>query len=163
MRESYEINSSTLAVIAVDKRTSKIMEESNEFFVQKPVFEIINASCKFFGSSYVGRFEGTKYLTGISYKSPIIIEESKNIIFFPTASPRSFDCSWIALNQILTYNDLFGKTTIRFNNGSLLNLNISYTIIENQILRATKLDSILRKRKKFSENYFEYVNPNLNF
>lgn len=163
MKENYEINASTLAVIAVDKKRCKIIEESCEFFLPKPAFEIISNSCKFFGSSYMGRFEGTKYLTGISYKAPIIIEESKNMIFFPTTSPRQFDCSWIAVNKISTYNNIFGKTMIKFNNGNSLNLNISYNIIENQILRATKLDAILRKRKKLDENNFHKYDPNFIF
>lgn len=163
MKDKYEINTSTLAVIAVDKKSSKILEENGEFIIHKPAFEIINESCKFFGSSYMGRFEGTKYLTGISYKAPIIIEESKNIIFFPTTSPRQFDCSWIAVNQISSYNNKYGKTSIRFNNGNSLDLNISYNIIENQILRATKLDAILRKRKKLNEDIFDKYNPNFIF
>ena len=34
-------------------------------------------SCKYFGSSYQGRYEGTKNLIGMNYKLPIIIEESR--------------------------------------------------------------------------------------
>ena len=110
MKENYEINLSTLAVIAVDNKTSKIIEGTEEFLVKRSAINIIDKSCKFFGSSYNGRFEGTKHLTGISYKSPIIIEETKNIIFFPTSSPRIADCSWISLNHILDYKKEDGKT-----------------------------------------------------
>lgn len=147
MKENYEINSSTLAVLSVDNKTSRVIEEREEFYVKKSTLSIIDKSCKYFGSSYNGRFEGTKHLTGISYKSPIIIEETKNIIFFPTASPRLTECSWIALNNILDYKNNNGKTLLEFNNGYNLYLNISYNIVENQILRATRLDSMLRKRK----------------
>ena len=34
-----------------------------------------------------------------------------------------------------------------FNNGNLLNLDISYAVVDNQVLRATRLSSILRLRK----------------
>ena len=56
---------------------------------------IIENSCEYFGSSYLGRHEGTKKLIGITHKAPIIIEESKNLIYFPTTSPRLTDCVWI--------------------------------------------------------------------
>lgn len=147
MKENYEINLSTLAIIPLNNKRCKVIEESNEFIVNETAFSIIDKSCKFFGSSYNGRFEGTKHLTGISYKSPIIIEETRNIIFFPTSSPRIADCSWISLNNILNYKNICGKTILEFNNGYNLKLDISYNIVENQILRATRLDSILRKRK----------------
>ena len=41
-------------------------------------------------------------LNSISYytKFPIIIEESRKIIFFPTTSIRTQQSSWIALNHI---------------------------------------------------------------
>ena len=64
---------------------------------------IIKRSCEYFGSSYNGRHEGTKKLIGISHKAPIIIEESKNLIYFPTSSPRLLDCVWIGLNNIKDY------------------------------------------------------------
>ena len=84
MLENYEINSGTLAVIPIDEYTSKVIELDNEYIVNKPCFEIIDDSCNYYGSTYQGRYEGTKNMIGMNYKLPIIIEESKNIIFFPT-------------------------------------------------------------------------------
>lgn len=147
MKTEYEINSDTLAIVSIDKNVSKIIEMDNIFYVNNSAMEIINDSCKYFGSSYNGRFEGTKKLTGISYKSPIIIEETRNIIFFPTSSPRMNDCNWISLNNILNYTKNDKKTILVFSNGYNLELDISFNIMENQILRATRLDSIIRKRK----------------
>ncbi len=147
MKNEYEINSETFAVLAINNNLSKVIENNDEFLVNKAAKKIIDNSCKFFGSSYDGRFEGTKNLIGVSYKSPIIIEESKNIIFFPTSSPRVSDCSWISLNNIINYKNSSGKTNLVFNNGYNLYLDISYSIIENQILRATRLEAVLRKRK----------------
>lgn len=147
MKEEYEINSETFAIIAIDQTMSKVIEKNDVFYVKISAMDIIDNSCKFFGSSYIGRFEGTKNLTGISYKSPIIIEESRNIIFFPTTSPRINGCNWISLNNISEYTKNKSKTNLIFSNGYNLEIDISYNIIENQILRATRLDSILRKRK----------------
>ena len=79
--KNYEINRETLAIIPCGKGKSKIIEENNEFYVNYSTTKIIDYSCKFFGSSYEGRFNGTKSILGVSHKSPIIIEESNKIIF----------------------------------------------------------------------------------
>ena len=80
---SYEINCDTLALIPVSPNETKVIERNEVFNVSKSVMEIIEGSCEFFGSSYLGRHEGTKKLIGVSHKSPIIIEESRNLIYFP--------------------------------------------------------------------------------
>ena len=82
--ENYEINRNTLAILSCGKEKSKIIEDDKEFYVNLSPLKIIDNSCKYFGSSYDGRFNGTKSILGISHKSPIIIEESSRIIFFPT-------------------------------------------------------------------------------
>ncbi len=147
MKTEYEINSSTIAIIGIEKNLSKVIEGQSEFYVGLPAIKIIDESCKYFGSSYEGRFDGTKNLTGVSYKSPIIVEETRNIIFFPTESPRNITCSWISLNKLEDYKRLNNKTLLIFINKTKLELNMSYESLENQILRATRLDAILRKRK----------------
>ena len=81
-------------------------------------------------------------------KSPSIIEESREIIFFPTSSPRFDNCSWISLNHIEEYNKDKKNPTIQFSNGEVLPVEISFGSLENQILRSIKLCSILRKRKQ---------------
>ena len=124
-----------------------IIDRDNVFNVSKSTMEIIESSCEFFGSSYLGRHEGTKKLIGVSHKSPIIIEESRNLIYFPTASPRLDTCCWIGLNSIKKYENNNGKTVLLFSNNKKMKLPISYGSFDNQYLRATKLESILRKRK----------------
>lgn len=39
------------------------------------------------------------------------------------------------------------KTIVHFKNGKSLDLDISFGSLENQVLRATRLESILHKRK----------------
>lgn len=143
---SYEINCNTLAIVPITSRSTKIIEKDNTFIVNMNSMDIIRKSCEFFGSSYIGRKEGTKNLTGITTKSPIIIEETNNIIYFPTLSPRLDNCSWISFNSIKNYVNNCGKTTIIFENDEVLDVNISYGSFDNQVLRSAKLESILRKR-----------------
>lgn len=145
--KSYEISAETIAIIPINANKTKIIEKSNYFIVSKPAIKIMEESCEFFGSSLLGRQKGTNNLIGITHKAPIIIEETKSIIFFPTTSPRLTKCQWISLNNLEDYKKLDKKTLLLFKNNINLELNMSFGIIDNQILRATRLESVLRKRK----------------
>ena len=78
MINEYEVNSNTLALLPVGTNVTKVIEKQDSFLVNQTPSQIIDYSCRSFGSSYLGRHEGTKHLTGINYKAPIIIEESKS-------------------------------------------------------------------------------------
>ena len=144
---NYEITYDTQAILPIDSENTKIIENDNEYFINKNSLKIMEHSCEYFGSSYEGRKEGTKKLLGITHKSPIIIEESRKIIFFPTCSPESSECIWINLEKISDYFKIdTKKSAIRFKNGDILEFNISYGSLTNQILRATRLKYILEER-----------------
>lgn len=142
----YEINEETLALISLENKT-KVFEKNKTFTVNKEVLKIMEDSCSYFGSSLSGRQKGTEKLIGISYKAPVIVEESKNIIFFPTTSPRTKNCNWISLNNLERYYSKNNKIILEFKNKQKIMLNLSYGIIDNQILRATRLEAVLRGRK----------------
>lgn len=148
MLQEYEINSKTLAIIPIDNEVSKVLEGESVYYIKKTPTEIIDHSCRYFGSSYLGRFEGTKHILGFNYKAPIIIEETKRIIFFPTASPRLSNCAWINLHNIKSYTKDYKKSIILFKNGSKVRLEISYNSLENQIFRATRLAVLINERIK---------------
>ena len=145
--ENYEISSATLAIVPLDEEISKVYEEETEYIVNKSSNSIIKENCEFYGSSYEGRCIGTKSLTGIKTKYPIIIEESRNIIFFPTSSVRTKQSTWIALNKIKDINKKNYKSQVEFKNEEKLDLDISVYSLENQIVRATMLKSKLYERK----------------
>ena len=145
--KEYEINSATLAIVPIDDQVSKVYEEEEEYIIQKSANSIIKQNCEFYGSSYEGRCIGTKYLTGIKSKHPIIIEESRNIIFFPTSSIRTGQSTWIALNKIKKYNKTKYNSQVLFKNEKTIDLDISLYSLENQIIRATMLKSKLYERK----------------
>lgn len=145
--KDYEINEKTLAIIP-NSKGSIVYEEDAEYLVDQNSFSIMEQSCEYFGSTLQGRQKGSTALTGITHKVPIIIEESKDIIFFPTASPRSKDCAWISLNNLDNYEKSNGKIKLKFNNNKEILMDMSYGVFDNQVLRATRLESTLRKRKK---------------
>ena len=146
--EDYEIGTNTLAIVPIDEDTSKVYEDEDEYIVKKSSNSIIKTNCEFYGSSYEGRCIGTKFLTGIKSKYPIIIEESRNIIFFPTSSVREKQSTWIALNKIKNYNQKYNKgSEIIFINNKKIPLSISYYSLDNQVVRAIMLKSKLYDRK----------------
>ena len=100
---NYEITFDTQLLLPIDKNNTKIIETDNEYLINDSSLKVLEHSCEYFGSSYEGRKEGTKKLLGITHKSPIIIEESRKIIFFPTTSPDNYNCIWINLEKIDKY------------------------------------------------------------
>lgn len=145
--DCYFINKSTCVIIPIGVSESKVIEFDNVYIVSKSVKSIIDESCKYFGSSYQGRSDGSKRILNMNYKLPIVIEEFNNLIFFPTSSPRFKDCIWISLNNIDSYEKNGNDSKIIFDGGMEFDIDISYYSLENQIFRASLLDSILRKRK----------------
>lgn len=144
---NYEITYETELIIPINDKCSKVIENGEEYIVEKNSLKILEHSCEYFGSSLEGRKEGTKKILGITHKSPIIIEETRKIIFFPTNSPDRKDCSWINLEKIDKYYRTDKKTTsILFKCGKKVDFNISYGSLTNQILRATRLKFILDER-----------------
>lgn len=146
---NYEINSNTLLILPTDNGKSKAIEKKNEYVVEESTFNVIEHSCEYFGSSYEGRHIGTKKLIKAKYKTPIVIEESQNLIFFPTMSPESADCMWVSLKNIRNYRNSENKaySIIDFNNGDSIEVNISFGSLQNQILRATRLNNVILERK----------------
>lgn len=145
--KNYEINSNTLAVIALDVKKTQIIEEEEIYTINRSSLEIIDNSCKYFGSSYKGRSEGTKNIINYSYKLPIVVDEYRNIIFFPTSSPKYDNCNWLALNKIENVEKNNKNTIVNFKNGFKLSLDISYYSLENQLLRSYYLQSKLKSRR----------------
>lgn len=143
----YEITYDTEIILPISENQSKIIESDDEYIIDKNILRILEHSCEYFGSSLEGRKEGTKKILGITHKSPIIIEESRKIIFFPTNSPERKDCAWINLEKIDKYYKVDKKTSsILFKCGKLVQFNVSYGSLTNQILRATRLKYILEER-----------------
>ena len=154
--KDYEISRDTLAIIPVGYKKSKIIEKNNSYIINESPNRIMDESCRYYGSSINGRQKGTTSLTGISYKAPIIVQEDANIIFFPTTSPRLKKCSWVSLNNIDSYYYDFEKQTcvIIFDNKSRLEFDMSYWVLNNQILKSHRLEAISKKRREKSQKTF---------
>lgn len=145
--ENYEINNGTLALVPTRDGKTKVYEVDDEFIVDKRVYRVMEESCQYFGSSLMGRQTGSKNILGSSYKVPIVIDESRDIIFFPTSSPLLDSCYWVGLKDIKEIIKKDKKTIIVFDNNKEIEIDIPYLSIQNQIMRATRLNAVLKKRK----------------
>jgi competence protein ComK len=145
---NYEINKGTLAIVPTEKNSSVVYEDDEKYVVESNPFHIMEESCKYFGSTYEGRKNGAKNILGAEYKVPIVVEDSNNLIIFPTTSPQSDDCVWISLKRVKKIERVdHYNTKIIFDNNRELVVDCSYRTIENQLSRASRLDLILRNHK----------------
>ena len=153
----YEVNNDTLAIVACNEELSKVYEKERSFYVESGSNRIMEDSCEYFGSSLEGRRKGTEAMIGVNYKAPIIVEESNNIIFFPTSSFRSEDNSWVSLKHFKRCYSCGKDVIIEFDNHVKIKLSISLGVLNNQVLRSSLLDSKLRARKEkkhFKRDFF---------
>lgn len=146
--EKYEVNEETLAVIGLDKEKTKIVETNKEYIVEDSAYEVMDYSCQYFGSSYLGRVDGSKKMLGANYKLPVIVEESSDLIFFPISSPENPKCIWISLQWVTDVYEENGKIYILLKNGKKIESTASKSSIKNQIMRSSRLNLILNDRKK---------------
>lgn len=147
--KDYMINEDTLAILPCNDPKKSIVYEGDEVFIvnRRPNI-IINTNCIRNGSTLDGRQKCSEKILGSSYKSPILLSEKDNIIFFPTSSPRLKSVAWVNSMRIndIFYNHAKKKTNIIFANGVMLEFGVSFNIINNQILRAARLEHCLRKK-----------------
>ena len=145
--KNYEVNHETLAVIGIDKSTSRVIEHKKEYLITDNAYHVMDESCKYFGSSYLGRQEGSKKILGAKYKLPIVVEESSELIFFPIGSLENSNCLWVSLKWFQDVTSRGKKVYILLKNGKKIECKCSKESIQNQVMRASRLNLILNQRK----------------
>ncbi len=142
----YIINNEVCALIKDNKKT-KIIIANEELFVNKELNEFLDQNCKYYGSNLNGRIDSSKYILGSFYKLPIVLSELKKIVFFPSLSKNNKDCIWFNLKNIEKYEkNINNNTVVTFNNKKKIELNLTISIFEKQILRASRLYNIFFER-----------------
>lgn len=148
----YEINDSTLAIIPFDSKNTKIIEMGDEYVVKETPYEIMEHSCRYFGSSLEGRMLGSKDILGSVYKTPVIVEETQKLIFFPTEAIQSDSVGWISYKNIRNVEKYDKMTKIVFNNGEFIVIKCPYFSVKNQIFRCNMLEAVSNNRKNSKKN-----------
>ncbi|MBQ8219019.1 MAG: competence protein ComK [Bacilli bacterium] len=144
----YEIDLSTLMLIGLGNDNTKVITSDTDFVINTNCNKIVDDSCEYFGSSLSDRIKMTNKLIKVSSKAPIIIEESRNIIFFPLKSVRDNNNIWISFNNLDNYQKYGKKTILNFKCGKSITIDFSYYIIDNQVTRSIMLDYELIMRRK---------------
>ncbi|MFX3625207.1 MAG: competence protein ComK [Ectobacillus sp.] len=162
----YTVSRKTVAILPLvtrDKRIiARVMEEEDEFLVFKKPLEIIEHSCRYYGSSFLGRKEGTRELIGVTHKAPICISPSENLYFFSTLSYTRKECAWIAHSHVASAKPLPQDTLlIQFINGRTARLEISKSSFDNQLYRTAQLRSAFEDRKgRRAIRAFQFIKKN---
>lgn len=159
---NYEINRETLLILPIGKNESMVYELDGKFVVKMSPLSIIKNSCLFFGSSFDGRKDGIKNILGIDMKIPILIEESRNIIFFPTNNCINHNAIWVSFKNIIKY-EKFNEfsTVLYFHNHNKIKIDVKFNLIDNQYIRCIKLESLLNKRRDFIKKEYIAIEENM--
>ena len=57
MIEEYVVSPNTIAILPINGSISRVVEEDDVYMVKKSTIEIIDESCKYYGSSFNGKKE----------------------------------------------------------------------------------------------------------
>lgn len=159
--EEYEINPFTMIILPEEygSRTyTRVIELEEEYLSPFRPIDIVKKSCSYFGSSYEGRREGTKQLTGITHKIPIIIDPISSIYFMPTSSPTKPNCIWVSQEHVLYHRRVDAQSTkVTFRNRKSIILPVSHHSFENQLLRTSLLRTKFMQRMKETERKALYL------
>lgn len=145
---NYIINNRTIALFK-DKSNTVVFEEDKKLYVKLSIGKILDNSCRYYGSTHKGRTNGIKEMLKSKYNNPILIEESKNLILFPTESIRNESYALFAYQKIINYEQKEGnKLEILCSNNIMLTINYTKTRLERQIVKCIILNNILNERKR---------------
>jgi competence protein ComK len=159
--EEYEINPFTMIILPEEYGSriySRVIELEEEYLSPFRPIDIVKKSCRYFGSSYEGRKEGTKQLTGITHKIPIIVDPLSSIYFMPTSSPANPDCIWVSHEHVSSHKKVDSYSTqVIFRNKQSIILPVSHHSFENQLLRTSLLRTKFMQRMKETERKALYL------
>lgn len=141
---NYKIDHQTIYVKCLERRgfySSKVLKVNGDTVdVPNSPNKLISDNCKLYSQSYVSRKELTKLLTGVSSKTPIILDFFGTHTFFCTHSDRVAHNEWFNLRHIKTYEPHKGMTRVTFSNNEIVMVDISHRSFNNQYLNALRLN-----------------------
>lgn len=139
----YVVHEGTFAIIGCRGRKTKVIEEGRVLEFSCSWREILNESCLQYGSSLQGRLDGSKYLLEKGYKTPILISDTKELIFFPLTNIQEAESIWISFSNIIKYSGNKDETTVYFKEGEGVSFPISNYVFDSQFLKAYRLEKMV--------------------
>ncbi len=144
----YEITSSTLMLEYYNETSTKVYEVDREFVVKQTMKNIIFNSCNFYGCTYDGRIQASRKILNTNIKIPVVVEDIKKIIFFPTKAAYKDGSRWIAFNNLDKIEKNGSQTKLYFCNGKNYIVDTSYEIIHRQLYNCLTLEKVLLLRQE---------------
>lgn len=140
---SFEITPLTMAIVPDECEEgtirTRIMERESSYYVESHPSKVIDVACKYFGASLKGRQEGAFDVCNFTHKVPIAIDPYSGMYYFPTESPLSQTCVWIAHTHVKEIKEAkYQQTEVIFMNSERITVDISYGSMQNQIHRTAQ-------------------------
>ena len=108
--------------------------------------EVLFALCLQYGATYEGRRSATIKILNVKQKVPILL--SKQILLFPTHSPKQKECVWVNYYAIASIERYHHETLILLNDTSKLIVKSSIRSIKEQIKRCFTYDLYLTQQEQ---------------
>ncbi|HLR15690.1 MAG TPA: competence protein ComK [Bacillota bacterium] len=136
----FEITPGTMAIVPYVTEEgaihTRVLEKETSYYVDSPPNKVIDGACKYFGASLKGRQEGAFDVCKFTHKVPIAIDPYSGMYYFPTESPLSHTCVWIAHTHVKEIKEAkYQQTEVTFNNGERIVVAVSYGSMQNQLYR----------------------------
>ncbi|KIQ93563.1 Genetic competence transcription factor [Anoxybacillus thermarum] len=124
-----------------------VYELYDTYKVDQSPKQIMQQSCRYYGSTYEGKVQAAKHILGIRQMAPVSVCEALRLYFFPTCSPDSDRCVWIAQSHIKTIQPHGKKKTkVVLKNNKQLIVDIQKGTMEGKMYKTAMLIFILQQR-----------------
>ncbi len=133
----FKIDKKVLMIDYDGLNTNVTTTYGDVIFKGNNIKSILNESCISYGSSLNGRIKGSKWALKSKYKLPIVVSEKEKLVFFPVKElGKEIWVNFEMINDVKRYKD---SVKVEFKNGLKVDINVSYTVFNNQVLKASRL------------------------
>lgn len=133
----FKIDKEVLMIDYDGLNTNVTTTYGDVIFKGNNIKSILNESCISYGSSLNGRINGSKWALKSKYKLPIVVSEKEKLVFFPVKElGKEIWVNFEMINDVKRYKD---SVKVEFKNGLKVDINVSYTVFNNQVLKASRL------------------------
>lgn len=159
MNDYYIISDKTMLLYRdFDNNRTVIYDENDVFLVNKKLITLIRLSINNYKFNFIKR-DMIKKITNSNDKLPVVIDVFKEVILFPTHSPRNKDCVWVNYNNIKKIQKVKNNVTcIYFKNGKIFLINRSIYSIKNQISKCVIINNFLYSYKNKIKDFSVLIN-----
>lgn len=133
---------------------TRLLEGDRPLLIDQRPINIINDSLLYYGSDLKGALKGAKSILGNCYMSPIAINTTQNIIWFPCKAFNHPYCIWLAYHNIVdtVKIDAFSSMVIT-KHGHIVELDMKISSLKKQMLKAGHLAMKYRERNSGNFTY----------